>query len=131
MKRYSTEESKVRHREEQRRYCLKYPERRAKTNRESRKRTGFRKIYRVRWKLANPEKRAAYRSVHRAIKNGTLLRPSECSNCHKLCKPEAHHPDYAKRFDVVWLCRICHLAIDGRILRVSSNQYFQVKAEGD
>lgn len=45
----------------------------------------------------------------RATKNGTLVRPGECSNCHNSCKPEEHHPDYSKPLHVIWLCKKCHI----------------------
>ena len=59
----------------------------------------------------DPEKSPARIAVYRAIKRGQLVRPSECENCSKPCKPEAHHhKGYGKeyRLDVQWLCTQCH-----------------------
>lgn len=53
-------------------------------------------------------KREAHKAVARALTSGALVRPVTCQDCHALCKPEAHHDDYAKPLDVRWLCRSCH-----------------------
>lgn len=57
----------------------------------------------------------ARRAVQAAVKRGLLVRPSECSWCakpggkHPTGFPiEAHHEDYTKPLDVVWLCSGCH-----------------------
>ena len=50
----------------------------------------------------------ARNKVKVAIRNGTLVRPDKCSNCFKRRKPQAHHPDYSKPLDIVWLCTGCH-----------------------
>src|SRR5580765_3386225 len=44
--------------------------------------------------------------VFGAIRNGTLVR-QPCSQCAAV-KAEAHHEDYNKPLDVVWLCAGCH-----------------------
>lgn len=54
---------------------------------------------------------AARQKVGKAVKNGELIRPESCSTCNKKCKPDAHHHDYSKPLDVVWLCRSCHLRV--------------------
>jgi hypothetical protein len=56
----------------------------------------------------NPFKSSARAFVRAAIKVGILIRPSKCSECLKECKPEAHHEDYMKPLDIIWLCRSCH-----------------------
>jgi len=53
----------------------------------------------------------AYRCVEMALKSGVLVKPTECSACG--CpdterRVEAHHHDYTKPLDVIWLCPICH-----------------------
>jgi len=37
-----------------------------------------------------------------------LDRPCFCESCGIQCKPEAHHCDYDKPLEVMWLCRKCH-----------------------
>ena len=62
------------------------------------------------WRNRNPLATRAHTDVHVALKNGSLVRPQECSECTKPCTPEAHHEDYEKPLDVTWLCRLCHEA---------------------
>lgn len=90
--------------------------------------------YQKAWRKANPEKIAAknrkyqknnpligsdYRKSHRqqhrawsavwnALLSGKMQRPSICARCRENCKPQAHHKDYSKPLDVMWLCRKCH-----------------------
>jgi hypothetical protein len=47
-------------------------------------------------------------AVQNAARSGKLVRPINCSECGKHCRPEAHHCDYSKPLAVVWLCRKCH-----------------------
>lgn len=60
------------------------------------------------WYQKNKEKRRAHVQLNRAIKSGNIMRPKSCSECCKECKPDGHHIDYAKPFDVIWVCRACH-----------------------
>ena len=55
-----------------------------------------------------PEKSIARQRLERAVKSGTIERPDVCSACGKKCKPEAHHRNYSKPLEVVWLCNACH-----------------------
>ena len=55
-----------------------------------------------------PEKYKARTAVSNALHLGKLIRPDHCSECNKRCKPEAHHEDYSKPLEVVWLCNECH-----------------------
>jgi len=73
----------------------------------SRKKNGYAntKAYRKR----NREK------IELAIKFRQLIRPISCEKCKNNCTPQAHHHDYTKPLDVVWLCRKCH-AEEHRIL---------------
>jgi hypothetical protein len=52
-----------------------------------------------------PERLAAARAAGNAIRDGRLI-PQPCWVCGE--KAEAHHPDYSRPLDVVWLCRIHH-----------------------
>lgn len=60
----------------------------------------------------HPEKKAAWNAVYKAVKNGLLTRPERCERCGIACKPDASHDDYARRLEVEWLCRSCHVAKD-------------------
>ena len=52
---------------------------------------------------------ASQSAVAWALKNGKIEKPDICSYC-KNGHPqiEAHHEDYSKKLDVIWLCSICH-----------------------
>jgi hypothetical protein len=67
----------------------------------------------------------AHRIVRRAVKTGELV-PQACERCglpgdtmrDADCREmEAHHEDYGKPLDVVWLCRSCHWDRHGEIKR--------------
>jgi hypothetical protein len=55
------------------------------------------------WGKANKHKRFAQSCVAKAINSGILYRkPCEiCSSTHRI---HAHHDDYSKPLDVIWLC---------------------------
>lgn len=65
----------------------------------------------------NPTKKHAYMAVNAAVRAGAITRPSSCQGCgcpdteHRI---EAHHYDYSKPLDVIWLCTPCHSRIDAR-----------------
>lgn len=62
-----------------------------------------------------PKKYKARCMVRDAIKNGSIHRPSECSACSKETTPDAHHPDYNKPLEVLWLCRQCHIGLHRKL----------------
>ena len=57
---------------------------------------------------ASPEKWFARRMVIRAMRHGVLIQ-KPCFVCEKP-KTDAHHEDYSKPLEVIWLCRNCHIA---------------------
>ena len=59
-----------------------------------------------RWRAEDSRRTAAHSAVARAIKNGTLVR-KPCSRCGAE-KAYAHHEDYDKKLEVMWLCQPCH-----------------------
>jgi hypothetical protein len=63
-----------------------------------------------------PEKMKARRFMRTAIGNGTLLKPSKCSLCEsEEFQIDAHHPDYSKPLEVVWVCKPCHGIVHRKI----------------
>lgn len=72
----------------------------------------------LRWKMntheSNPTKLNARRCVNPAVRAGVLVKPESCSSCGAVFDPnkprslQAHHSDYTKPLDVVWLCPKCH-----------------------
>jgi len=63
---------------------------------------------------------AANARVYIAIKKGTLIRPDHCTFCGRKCKPHAHHDDYEKPLEVIWLCSPCHKQADYRRSQLST-----------
>ena len=57
------------------------------------------------WMKQFPERKKAHMKVYHAIKNGVLIK-EPCFICGE--KSEAHHPDYSRPLDVVWLCASHH-----------------------
>ncbi len=53
-----------------------------------------------------PEKDKARRQLIKAVKRGDIIR-GECKVCSKP-NAHAHHEDYSKPLDVIWLCRQHH-----------------------
>lgn len=53
------------------------------------------------------DKRAANTIVGNAIRDGRLIR-QPCEKCGYAEHVHAHHEDYAKPLEVMWLCRDCH-----------------------
>lgn len=66
---------------------------------------------RKRWMNKKPEARAAHVILGNAVRDGVIKKPLNCTKCG--CRPRrrdlhAHHDDYAKPLDVIWLCAMCH-----------------------
>jgi hypothetical protein len=53
-----------------------------------------------------PQKLAAYNATQRAIRNGKLIR-QPCMICGNP-RSQAHHPNYAQKLAVEWLCETHH-----------------------
>lgn len=58
------------------------------------------------------EARRSYWEVQKALKAGTLVRPTICEDCGASRFCEAAHLDYSKPLDIRWLCRSCHRLMD-------------------
>ncbi len=61
----------------------------------------------------SPEKYLASYLTSNAIRDGRLIR-EPCEVCRGK-KSEAHHEDYNKPLDVIWLCRKHHLERHGKV----------------
>lgn len=61
--------------------------------------------------VKSPEKERVRGALRWAVKKGTVIKPSVCSQCH-IPTPkqllDGHHHDYDKPLEVTWLCRSCH-----------------------
>ncbi len=58
------------------------------------------------WKQADKRRIKCHNAVRRAIRSGELVR-QPCVRCGEV-KSLAHHEDYDKPLDVIWLCQPCH-----------------------
>jgi len=60
------------------------------------------------WRLNFPDRRSAQVALGNAVRNAQIKPWPTCAlpNCDK--KPEAHHADYSRPLDVVWLCAAHH-----------------------
>lgn len=58
------------------------------------------------WRKIDSRRARAHNAVTRAVKKGLLVR-CPCIRCGSK-KSLAHHEDYDKPLDVMWLCQPCH-----------------------
>ena len=65
------------------------------------------RIKQKKYRLKNKEKCRVYSKVNMALRS-RKLKKSPCSRCGSMIRIEAHHKDYSKPLDVIWLCRKCH-----------------------
>jgi len=61
-----------------------------------------------RFRENNPEKYEAHMAVTVAVASGKLVKPDACQDCGAAVPLQAHHEDYSKPLDVMWLCSSCH-----------------------
>lgn len=90
----------------------------AKTDKAKKQREEYRKSQRgkeisaesrKKWNEKNPKKYHAQVMAHNAIRDGKLIK-QPCEVCGREDRVHAHHCDYDKPLDVMWLCPICHRA---------------------
>ena len=60
------------------------------------------------WRANHPEKWKAHQAVQTALRNGGLTR-LPCEACGATERIHAHHDDYSKPLDVIWLCHAHHM----------------------
>ena len=77
---------------------------RARASRPERRENSARVVQR--WRESKPEGYKAHNAVSNAIRDGKLFK-EPCLFCGGT-KVHAHHKDYSKPLDVVWLCPRCH-----------------------
>lgn len=53
-------------------------------------------------------KHSARNKVSKALKNGSLIKATNCSRCGSGKRLQGHHKDYTKPLKVEWLCIPCH-----------------------
>jgi ribosomal protein S27AE len=67
--------------------------------------------------------------VVRAIRSGVLVR-GPCSRCGA-AKTHAHHEDYSKPLDVVWLCARCHIQRHKELKGFAPRELIKVRLDPD
>lgn len=71
-------------------------------------------------RLRNPLATRARNIIEHRLCRGTLVR-QPCSVCGSTENVQAHHPDYKKPTEIIWLCRPCHFAEHKRIKESHTN----------
>ncbi|KKN96723.1 hypothetical protein LCGC14_0163670 [marine sediment metagenome] len=64
--------------------------------------------YRNRSYAKHRDRYLARSAVESAVLRGRMVKPDCCSECGADGRLEAHHEDYSRRLDVLWLCSDCH-----------------------
>lgn len=70
------------------------------------KRPGYMASYMKKWYAKNKDRMIVKQRVRDAVRSGKMVK-QPCHVCGEL-KVEAHHPDYSRPLDVVWLCKAHH-----------------------
>lgn len=60
------------------------------------------------YRRKHKDKSAAHAVIRRGLKNGKVVAKEFCERCNCDGKLHAHHEDYSKPLDVMWLCTSCH-----------------------
>ena len=89
-------------------YYKEYDRKRAKEP----ERLAFNAANTKRWRKENPIAAKAHSAVNNAIRAKKLIK-KPCCVCGEI-KVHAHHEDYSKPLDVVWVCAYHHRQIDLR-----------------
>lgn len=66
------------------------------------------------YRKENPEKMRAQSLVNSYVQSGKLNKPLKCESCGAEGYVEAHHSDYSKPLDVMWVCKKCHRKLDDK-----------------
>ena len=90
-------------------YCRVCHGQKIKNKRESKKLLSFDEVapHKKFWLAENRLKRKAHQAVAYAVQTGRLIR-QPCERCGTTQTVVAHHEDYNKPLDVLWLCKYHH-----------------------
>jgi hypothetical protein len=78
----------------------------------------------IAWQARNQIKRLAHNRVAKAVAVGKLIK-QPCQTCGDV-KAQAHHEDYSKPLDVVWLCTTHHSERHVEINKERRQSHFSV-----
>ena len=80
----------------------------------------------IRWRQEHLEAVKAGSKLRYTIKQGHIIKPDHCVQCHRKAGVTGHHQNYTKPLEVLWLCSSCHrklhLCLENK-QRTSSNPY--------
>lgn len=77
--------------------------------------------YHKKHNLRNPEKYRARTAIKNAVRDGRATR-QPCVQCGNP-KSQAHHHDYSKPLDVVWMCFKCHREVaHGQVVVITDRE---------
>jgi hypothetical protein len=66
-------------------------------------------------KYITPPATRAHKKIQYRITNGKIKKPEICFRCkQKSMRLDAHHEDYNKPLNVIWLCPQCHRDIHNK-----------------
>ncbi|MEK6884659.1 MAG: hypothetical protein AABY22_33810 [Nanoarchaeota archaeon] len=65
----------------------------------------------IEWSQRHPNAKQAHQKVQYALKIGEIIKSKNCSYCSRETRLVAHHRDYLKPLEVLWLCYSCHKEI--------------------
>lgn len=71
----------------------------------------YQKSYNRKYSKLYREKVSARLALIQAVRLGRVSRPEKCQRCGENKKPDGHHNDYSKPFEVEWLCKGCHAEV--------------------
>lgn len=91
-------------------YYREYDRKRANTP----ERLAVQKEFSKGWREADKRRDRCHNAVARALRIGSLIK-EPCVKCGEV-KSVAHHEDYDKPLDIVWLCQPCHVRRHKEIL---------------
>lgn len=57
------------------------------------------------------QKSKARDALNAAIRKKRIINPKQCSLCDSKKTIQAHHEDYSKPLEVIWVCATCHARI--------------------
>ena len=70
----------------------------------------MRPAWKRKWDKENRDKVRAHKALYRAVRRGKIVKPTNCQMCGiSGVRIIAHHHDYDKPLDIIWVCASCHI----------------------
>jgi len=65
----------------------------------------------IEWRRNHPDAIKATKALNYALRTGKVIKADRCSICYQQKRLSAHHSDYSKPLEVLWVCSSCHKKI--------------------